>query len=74
VPRYNSPEGKLTAINATLVGDTSRPGHFLQSFPFGPAGDYNLIYLSEDYAMEYDCTEQLGVTNYCVHIMSRNRT
>lgn len=31
-----------------------------------------VIYLDDQYAIEYDCKEELGVTNYCVHIMSRS--
>lgn len=61
-------------INATLTADLAKPGHFAQKFPFGPAASYNLIYLTQDYAIEYDCESAFGVTNYCIHIMARNTT
>lgn len=38
--------------------------------------DYNVIWLDEDYAMEYDC-RSVAVTQadeYCVHFMSRTKT
>ncbi len=37
-------------------------------------GTYYVIYLNDDYAIEYDCQDQLGVVNYCVHIMARTLT
>merc|ERR1712198_750301 len=41
----------------------------------GPAVDYNVIWLDEDTAIEYDCTEHLlGNIDYCVHFMSRKPT
>ena len=37
--------------------------------------NYTVIAIGEDYAVEYDCTENSrGVVNYCVHVMSRGRT
>ncbi|XP_047472918.1 uncharacterized protein LOC125027831 [Penaeus chinensis] len=52
------------------------PGHFLQvySYPFSPALNYNVVYIDEDSAIEYDCGEMLGMGNYCVHFMSRQPT
>lgn len=43
---------------------------------FGVPGspvDYNVIWLDNDTAIEYDCNEHdLGLpTDYCIHIMSR---
>jgi hypothetical protein len=32
------------------------------------------VYLTADAAVEYDCVESLGVTNYCIHLLSRSRT
>ena len=52
------------------------PGHFSQQLNFGgfegPAVDYNVIWLDEDSAIEYDCSEHsFGLLDYCVHFMSR---
>jgi hypothetical protein len=36
---------------------------------------YNVILLKTDqFSVEYDCTHVLGVTNYCIHILSRTTT
>ena len=36
---------------------------------------YNVVYVDENYAIEYDCGEALFSTiNYCIHIMSRTPT
>ena len=38
--------------------------------------DYNVIWLDEDYAMEYDCRSVVvtQADEYCVHFMSRAKT
>lgn len=36
--------------------------------------DYNVIWIDEDSAIEYDCNEGGLTTDYCVHIMSRTPT
>lgn len=64
--------GKRTGINATLL-PTDIDGKYVEKFSINKA-NYYVIYLNNDYAIEYDCQEQLGVTNYCVHIMSRQLT
>merc|ERR1712039_427923 len=48
----------------------------LEFFGFeGPPTDYNVIYIDEDSAIEYDCTQQIfGIVDYCVHFMSRTPT
>merc|ERR1719474_1988882 len=65
------------------IGYSSRKhdpsGHFVQELYFfgfaGPAVDYNVVWLDEDTAIEYDCNEHiLGVVDYCVHFMSRYPT
>lgn len=61
--------GKRSGINATLL-PTDIDGKFVEKFSLNKA-NYYVIYLDNDYAIEYDCQEQLGVTNYCVHIMAR---
>jgi len=58
-----------------LAGDV--PGNFKEKFNnFLPAVDYNVIWLDEDYAMEYDCRSVVvtQVDEYCVHFMSRTKT
>lgn len=51
-------------------------GHYNASFAPGvPTASYNVILLKSDqYSVEYDCTHEFGVTNYCVHILSRTTT
>ena len=36
--------------------------------------DYNVIWLDEDSAIEYDCNDGALGLDYCVHIMSRTPT
>ena len=52
------------------------PGNFEQRFrPRLPPADYNVIWLDQDTAMEYDCnTKASGTEEYCVHFMSRTTT
>ena len=58
----------------------SQNGHFEQTLtPFGiktPAVDYNVVYLDDDAAIEYDCSPGAIslLTNYCIHVMSRTPT
>ena len=78
-------------VNATgVLAALETPGHFeqvgrlvctlvaqtLEFFGFsGPPVDYNVIWLDEDSAIEYDCSEHiLGNIDYCVHFMSRCAT
>jgi apolipoprotein D and lipocalin family protein len=61
--------GKKTGINATLL-PTDINGHYIEQFQFNK-GAYYVIYLDNDYAIEYDCNESVGITNYCVHIMAK---
>jgi hypothetical protein len=45
------------------------------SLPEVPPVAYNVIVLNTgDYSVEYDCFQEVGVTNYCVHILSRKPT
>jgi len=76
--RQDEPNGAWVNATGTLtvIGE---PGHFSQTLTFGdfegPAVDYNVIWLDEDTAIEYDCTEHLlGNVDYCVHFMSRKPT
>ena len=55
------------------------PGHFEQQLYFygipGPKVDYNVIYIDEEAAIEYDCSDSfIFGYNYCVHIISRTPT
>ena len=53
------------------AGET--PGNFAQRFPpFLKWADYNVIWLDEEVAMEYDCRSDSVSEEYCVHIMSRS--
>lgn len=56
-------------MNATLL-PTEENGKYIEQLSFNKA-NYYVIYLKDDYAIEYDCSESLGIVNYCVHIMSR---
>ena len=63
-------------IPGTLT-EVEQPGHFTQELVYGDPPqegaptDYNVIWLDDESAIEYDCVHVLGVTNYCIHIMSR---
>ena len=55
------------------------PGHFEQQLYFfgipTPAVDYNVIYIDEEIAVEYDCKDSwLTGFNYCIHILARQPT
>ena len=73
-----------SAIWITLhqIGTLSQkdiPGHFEQQLYFygipGPKVDYNVIYIDEEAAIEYDCSDSfIFGYNYCVHIISRTPT
>ena len=55
------------------------PGHFEQQLYFfgvvpGPKVDYNVIYIDDEVAVEYDCSDHgwLFGFDYCIHILSRH--
>ncbi|KZS14134.1 Uncharacterized protein APZ42_020798 [Daphnia magna] len=51
------------------------PGNFNQRFPPLIRGvDYNIIWIDQDTAMEYDCRLTSTSEEYCVHFMSRTIT
>ena len=31
-----------------------------------------MIHLDDQYAVTYDCNSVVGVTNYCIHVLSKN--
>eukprot|EP00051_Salpingoeca_urceolata_P002228 m.48260 g.48260 ORF g.48260 m.48260 type:complete len:190 (-) comp11985_c0_seq1:43-612(-) len=71
--RNKTPSGKLTIANGTLTAAAGDGGHFVESFGFSKVA-YNVIFLNETFSIEYDCGEELGVTNYCFHVLSRKPT
>merc|ERR1712012_275133 len=76
--RKHSPSGDWVNATGTLT-QLESPGHFSQQLSFGgfegPDVDYNVIWLDQDSAIEYDCSEHiLGLLDYCVHFMSRTPT
>jgi apolipoprotein D and lipocalin family protein len=67
-------DGKWTNATGTLY-NANPPGKWLERFsPLAPSVNYTVIALGPDHAVEYDCGTSFGITNYCVHIMSRKRT
>jgi apolipoprotein D and lipocalin family protein len=74
--RYQTVDGKWTNMTGTLYNPSNPPGRWLETFNGGvSAVNYTVIALDKDYAVEYDCaTSSFGITNYCIHVMSRTRT
>merc|ERR1719189_23730 len=81
--RQDSPDGSF--VNATgVLRELDAPGHFEQQLYFYgipmPSVDYNVIYIDEEVAVEYDCSDHgsLGPINfgydYCVHVLARHPT
>ena len=68
-------EGRWSNITGRLdPNDEMVEGNFYQSFPWNdpPGISWNVIYLDEDWAIEYDCDEhENGSIDYCVHFVSR---
>ncbi len=63
----------LLPIGILIAGEV--PGNFNQRFPPLLRGvDYNIIWIDQDTAMEYDCRAVQGGEEYCVHFMSRTIT
>jgi len=77
VCRKDTPSGQKLVASGHLT-DQNPPGRFKESFfPFVPAVSYTIIFMDpkgEQYSVEYDCGETLGLVNYCVHILSRKPT
>ena len=61
-----------------MLRELDAPGHFEQQLYFfgipGPKVDYNVIYIDEEVAVEYDCNDGFFGFDYCVHILSRQPT
>lgn len=61
---------KNSTVDAVLIPDGPE-GKFQEKIFVSKVG-YWVIYLDKDNAIEYDCsTSDLGITNYCIHLMSR---
>ena len=73
--RDKTVDGPWTNVTGLLYNeDFSTPGRWLEKLDYGSV-NYTVISIGDDYAVEYDCTtSSLGVTNYCIHVMSRTRT
>ncbi|XP_052792614.1 apolipoprotein D-like [Mya arenaria] len=72
--RKLTPSGDFLNATGALTNEES-PGHWKESFfPLTPKADYRIIYLTDNLAIEYDCTSVLWITNYCVHLLSRTPT
>merc|ERR1711954_131585 len=76
--RKTNPSGDYVNATGTLEA-LETPGHFNQQLVFfgfeGPEVNYNVVWLDEDSAIEYDCNPHLlGYIDYCVHFMSRTPT
>ena len=70
-------DGELIIANGTL-SSSKQPSDGRYNETIGPVSKsvaYNVIVLrTDEYSVEYDCGEELGFTNYCVHILSRQAT
>ncbi len=71
--RYQTIDGKWTNVTGTLY-NSNPPGKWLEKIYEGNPVNYTVIAIDENYAVEYDCGTSFGITNYCVHVMSRTRT
>ncbi|XP_070196836.1 apolipoprotein D-like [Littorina saxatilis] len=73
--RKLSPTGQFLNATGSLTEQVT-PGKWKEGlFVFVPKVDYTVIYLDDEFAIEYDCSTFLGLlTNYCIHIMARHPT
>lgn len=66
--------GTWTNVTGRLINeDITQPGRWEEVIN-GNSVNYTVIAIGTDYAVEYDCGESAGMTNYCIHVMSRTRT
>jgi lipocalin len=75
--RDKTVDGDWTNITASLFDeDLDVPGRWLTQIGKGSPANYTVIAIKRDeYSVEYDCkTSNLGVTNYCIHVLSRTPT
>mmetsp|Transcript_34388 Transcript_34388/g.50001 ORF Transcript_34388/g.50001 Transcript_34388/m.50001 type:complete len:192 (-) Transcript_34388:256-831(-) len=72
--RYKEVTGPWTNVTGRLYGEgLNQPGRWLEEIN-GNTVNYTVIAIGKDFAVEYDCGVSAGVTNYCVHVMSKSRT
>jgi len=72
--RESTVDGKWTNVTGQLTdADINQPGRWLETI-YGSPVNYTVIYMDDDYSVEYDCGTSLGITNYCIHILSRTTT
>jgi apolipoprotein D and lipocalin family protein len=72
--REKTVDGKWTNVTGTLTDESlEQQGRWLETI-YGSPVNYTVIYMDDDYSVEYDCGTSLGITNYCVHILSRTPT
>lgn len=73
--RDTTVDGPWTNITGLLLNeDINKPGRWLEEIN-GNYVNYTVIYVDDDASIEYDCgTSVAGVTNYCIHVLSRSRT
>lgn len=72
---YNNGDKMRIWLCAGILTAGEVPGNFNQRFPPLLRGvDYNIIWIDQDTAMEYDCRAVTGGEEYCVHFMSRTIT
>jgi hypothetical protein len=72
-----TPDGELIVANGSLTSSrTPADGRYNETIgPISKSVAYNIIVLqTNEYSVEYDCAEEFGFTNYCVHILSRQST
>lgn len=75
--RYQTVDGRWTNVTATIFDeDPNIPGRWLTQVGNGDPSNYTVIAIATDeYSVEYDCkTSSLGITNYCIHVLSRSPT
>ena len=73
--RYKEVDGKWTNVTGALYNeDLNEPGRWLEQIGGGSPVNYTVIAISDDYSVEYDCGTSHGITNYCIHVMSRTQT
>jgi hypothetical protein len=72
--RYKTVDGEWTNVTGTLYNENlKQPGKWLEKI-YGSPVNYTVIAITDDYSVEYDCGTSFGVTNYCIHILSRTPT
>jgi lipocalin len=68
-------DGKWTNVTGVLYNeDLSSPGKWLEAIGGGSPVNYTVISMGDDYSVEYDCGTSNGITNYCIHVLSRSGT